>query len=169
MSSRTSVKLSDNNSPTNNEKCRFGEDIYIYICLFAEKLNLLEPSDQKRKEGHGINAKEAKQSKRGKRGGKNEDMPEERTMAEISKVIALKARLAKKKERPRKIKAVIDQKVRSSGKTGKSEKLYNAHAIKGIWLWAGYKQFLCFMGFLTDSIIMKCQLLYLFLQSLIEM
>lgn len=81
-------------------------------------MKLLEPSDQKRKEGQGSNAKEAKQSKRGKRGGKNKDTPEERARAEISKVIALKARLAKKKERPHKIKAVIDHKVHSSGKTG---------------------------------------------------
>lgn len=86
--------------------------------LEKKKLKLLEPSDQKRKEGQGSNAKEAKQSKRGKRGGKNKDTPEERARAEISKVIALKARLAKKKERPHKIKAVIDHKVHSSGKTG---------------------------------------------------
>jgi hypothetical protein len=117
---------------------------WMYILLFTEKLKLLEPSDQKRKEGQGSNAKEAKQSKRGKRGGKNKDTPEERARAEISKVIALKARLAKKKERPHKIKAVIDHKMHSSGKTGKSE-LYNAHAIKGIWLRAGYMQFLCLL------------------------
>jgi hypothetical protein len=133
----------------------------MYIILFAEKLKLLEPSDQKGKEGQGSNAKEAKQSKSGKRGGKNKDTPEERAREEVSKVMALKARLAKKKERPRKIKTVIDHKVHSSGKTGKSEKLYNAHAIKGICLWAGYEQFFCFMGFFIGSVIMKCQLLYL--------
>jgi hypothetical protein len=110
-----------------------------YILLFTEKLKLLEPGDQKGKEGQDGNVKEAKQSRRGKRGGKNSDTPEERARAEISKVIALKARLAKKKERPQKIKAVIDHKTRSSGKTGKSEMLYNVHSIKEICLWAGYK------------------------------
>ncbi|PNF39978.1 putative ATP-dependent RNA helicase DDX27 [Cryptotermes secundus] len=85
--------------------------------LEKKNLKLLDPSGQKGKEGQGSNTKEAKQSKRGKRGGKNKDAPEERARAEISKVIALKARLAKKKERPRKIKAVIDHKVHGSGKT----------------------------------------------------
>ncbi|XP_021914153.1 probable ATP-dependent RNA helicase DDX27 isoform X2 [Zootermopsis nevadensis] len=86
--------------------------------LEKKKLKLSEPNDREKNKCQDGNAKEAKQSKRGKRGGKNKDTPEERAKAEISKVIALKARLAKKKDRPRKIKAVIDHKAHNSGKTG---------------------------------------------------
>jgi hypothetical protein len=126
--------------------------LVMHILLFLEKLKLLEPSEQKRKERQDSNVKEAKRSKRGKRGRKNEDTAEERAKAEIGKVIALKARLAKKKERPQKIKAVIDHKVHSTGKPGKSKKLYNAHAIKGTWLGAGYSNFfvLCFFYCLNN-------------------
>lgn len=116
--------------------------------MFIEKLKLLEPSDQKKKEGQDGNVKGAKQPKRGKRGRKNEDTAEERARGEISKVIALKARLAKKKERPQKIKAVVDHKMHS---TGKSEKLYNAHAIKETWLWAGYSNFFLSCEFLLSK------------------
>jgi hypothetical protein len=97
--------------------------------LFTEKLKLSEPSDRKKEQGQDSSVKEAKQSKRGKRGGKNKDTPEERAKAEINKVIALKARLAKKKDRPYKIKAVIDHKAHNSGKTGKSKELCNAQSV----------------------------------------
>jgi hypothetical protein len=97
----------------------------VFILLFTEKLKLSEPNGGKKKQGQDSNVREAKQSKRGKRGGKNKDTPEERVKSEISKVIALKARLAKKKDRPRKIKTVIDLKTHTSRKTGKSKKLCN--------------------------------------------
>jgi hypothetical protein len=121
--------------------------LVMYILLFIEKLKLLGPSDQK-KEGQDSNVKGAKQPRRGKRGRKNEDTPEERAQGEISKVIALKARLAKKKERPQKIKAVVDHKMHSRGK---SEKLYNADAIKETWLWAGYSNFFLSCDFLLSK------------------
>ncbi|GFG36717.1 hypothetical protein Cfor_00875, partial [Coptotermes formosanus] len=86
--------------------------------LEKKKLMLSEPDDKKRKKVQDNNVKEAKQSKRGKRGGKNKDTPEERAEAELSKVMALKARLAKKKDRPHKIRAVIDHKAHHLSKTG---------------------------------------------------
>jgi hypothetical protein len=95
----------------------------VFILLFAEKLMLSEPDDKKRKKVQDNNVKEAKQSKRGKRGGKNKDTPEERAEAELSKVMALKARLAKKKDRPHKIRAVIDHKAHHLSKTGKSKEI----------------------------------------------
>ena len=94
--------------------------LVVFILLFTEKLMLSEPDDKKRKKVQDNNVKEVKQSKRGKRAGKNKDTPEERAEAELSKVMALKARLAKKKDRPNKIRAVIDHKAHDSRKTGKS-------------------------------------------------
>jgi hypothetical protein len=102
--------------------------------LFAEKLKLSEPDDRKEKQYQDGDVREAKQSKRGKRGGRNKDTPEERAKAEISKVIALKARLAKKQDRPHKIKAVIDHKTRNSGKTSKSKKLCNDQSVRVVCL-----------------------------------
>lgn len=82
---------------------------------------LSEPNDdKKRKKVQDSNVKEVKRSKRGKRAGKKKDTPEERAEAELSKVMALKARLAKKKDRPNKIRAVIDHKAHDSRKTGMS-------------------------------------------------
>lgn len=93
--------------------------LVVFILLFTEKLMLSEPDDKKRKKVQNSNVKEVKQSKRGKRAGKNKDTPEERAEAELNKVMALRARLAKKKDRPHKIRAVIDH-VHDSRKTGKS-------------------------------------------------
>jgi hypothetical protein len=90
------------------------------MLLFPEKLMLSDPDDGKRKRVQDSNVKEAKRSKRGKRAGKNRDTPEERAEAEINKVMALKARLAKKKDRPEKIRTVVDHKAHGSHKTGKS-------------------------------------------------
>jgi hypothetical protein len=81
---------------------------------------LSEPDDKKRKKVQDSNIKDVKRSKRGKRAGKNKDTPEERAEAELSKVVALKARFAKKKDRPSKIRAVVDHKAHESRKTGKS-------------------------------------------------
>lgn len=100
--------------------CIFLTGLVVFILLFTEKLMLSEPDDKKRKKVQDSNVKEAKRSKRGKRAGKNKDTPEERAEAELSKVMALKARLAKKKDRPNKIRAVIDHKAHDSRKTGRS-------------------------------------------------
>jgi hypothetical protein len=97
--------------------------LMVLILLFTEKLMLSEPDDKKRKQVQDNNVKDAKRSKRGKRAGKNKDTPEERTEAELGKVMALKARLAKKKDRPHKIRAVVDHKAHDSRKTGKSEQI----------------------------------------------
>lgn len=86
--------------------------------LEKKKLMLSESDDKKRKQVQDNNVKDAKRSKRGKRAGKNKDTPEERTEAELGKVMALKARLAKKKDRPHKIRAVVDHKAHDSRKTG---------------------------------------------------
>lgn len=93
-------------------------------------MKLSEPNDTENKRGQDSNIKEAKQSKGGKRGRKNKDSPEERAKTEINKVIALKARLAKKKDRPHKIKAVIDHNKHNLGKTGKPNTLCNAQSLK---------------------------------------
>ena len=94
--------------------------LVVFILLFTEKLMLSEPDDKKRKKEQDSDVKEAKRSKRGKRAGKNKDTPEERAETELSKVMALKARLAKKKDRPNKIRAVIDHKAHDSRRTGKA-------------------------------------------------
>lgn len=94
--------------------------LVVFVFLFTEKLMLSEPNDKKRKKVQDSNVKEAKRPKRGKRAGKNKDTPEERAETELSKVMALKARLAKKKDRPNKIRAVIDHKAHDSRRTGKA-------------------------------------------------
>ncbi|PSN35787.1 hypothetical protein C0J52_09481 [Blattella germanica] len=65
------------------------------------KLSQSNSKDKKSKDGH---TEEGKQAKRGKRGGRNKQTPEDRIKSEISKVAAVQARLAKKKERPRSLK-----------------------------------------------------------------
>ena len=80
-------------------------------------MQLSDTNVKKKKQKQDSSIGEAKQGKLKR--GKNKETPEERVKSEINKAVALQARFAKKKERPRKIKTVYDS-TSNSNRKGKT-------------------------------------------------
>nr|QOS47369.1 DEAD-box DDX27 [Locusta migratoria] len=100
--------------------------------LEKERLRLTDPKEGKKKRGtkrkaddsddDGATTANNESEKKAKKKSKRKETPEDRVQAEMSKIAALQARLAKKKSRPKKLRTLIDTPSQPYGQKNSSSK-----------------------------------------------
>lgn len=103
--------------------CSVGTKFKMILNAFTDKLRLTTSKEGKKRQGKKRVANgsddEKTESKKVKIKGKFKDTPEDRVQAEMKKVAALQARIAKKKNRPHKLRTLTDnENTRSGSKLG---------------------------------------------------